>query len=90
MKDIMFDSDLVFESGDFKVDDSAEQHIQHILTAAPGHYKQYPLIGADVTKMLNGPVGLSEKIKIKTALNADGFTVKNIIFNQEGIQIDAE
>ncbi len=89
-KDILFEDDIIIEDGDLVVGDSDRQHIEHILVAAPGHYKQNPLVGANITQMLSGPIGLSEKQNIKKALQSDGYNAKNIIFNEGGIEIDAE
>ncbi|MEO0075648.1 MAG: oxidase [candidate division WOR-3 bacterium] len=92
-KDLLLDenNDLKIENGDFVIGQSDQQHIELILRSAPGHWKQHPLIGADLTKMLNAPLSLYEKQQIKVALQADGYKVNNITFNDNGeVIVDVE
>jgi len=39
--DILFADDLVIKNGDFGVGPSDQQHIEHILFATPGQFKQH-------------------------------------------------
>ncbi|MBN9293734.1 MAG: hypothetical protein J0G96_07135 [Flavobacteriia bacterium] len=70
----------IFKNGDFNVDYSDEQHINHVITSAPGHFKQHPLIGVNILQYVNAP--MSPKIaaelerNIQLQLEADG--AKNI------------
>ncbi len=89
-KDLLFDEDIITADGDFVTGPSDEQHIEHILIAAPGHYKQSPLTGADVTKMLGGPFGGIQKRAITLALLADGYEVNDVSFINGELQIDTK
>jgi hypothetical protein len=89
-KDLLFSDDIEFADGDFATGPSDEQHIEHILQSAPGHYKQHPLVGADITQMLGSGFGSAEKRQITIALQSDGYQLKSIKFSNDKIQIDAE
>jgi len=62
-KDILMDEngDVYAKTGDFVIDASDDQHVQHILESAKGDYKQFPLIGANIMQLLNGKVGVEER-----------------------------
>ncbi len=89
-KDLLFDNDIVTADGDFVTGLSDEQHIEHILIAAPGHYKQSPLTGADVTKMLGGPFGGIQKRAITLALLADGYEINDVSLINGELHIDTQ
>jgi len=91
-KDILLDdnNELQFRNGDFLVEESDGQHIQDILIAAPGHYKQYPLLGANITNGLNGSNTIEFKRNIRLQLESDGMEVETINFNNDQININAE
>lgn len=92
VKDILFDENgnYIARGGDFAVDESDQDHIRDILQAAPGHYKQSPMIGANVTSHLKGSDMGSFIRAIKINLGIDGY--KNITVRQTGdnLGIDAE
>ncbi len=83
--DFMLDQngDLDFSTGDFKVDNNNLGHIESILLAQKGEFKQFPMIGVGISNFLNAP--LSSKVRvslekeIKLQLESDGF--KNIFIN---------
>lgn len=81
--------DLIIENGDFKKGNATSQHIRNILQAAPGHYRQYPVIGADINQVVN--IGLDDSIKkqIRYHLKLDGYEVKDIKEVNGEIVIDA-
>ena len=84
-------NDLEFtEAGDLSIGTSDSQHIQHILQAQPGDFKESPLTGASTIQMLNGSVSGVEKRRMKSALEADGYRVNSIKQKNGGIEIDAE
>lgn len=92
-KDIIFDGgEIVFKNGDFFVDDSDQQHIQHILIADLGQFRQWPLTGVGIKKYLNGSVNKTDlKQSIRVQLLADNFNVKRIVVeNDFSIKIDAK
>ncbi len=77
-KDINLKAPIV--NGDWNVSFSDEQHIEHVLMAAPGHFKNAPLIGVNMTDYINStlsPTTVAElEKKIRLNLEADG--AKNI------------
>lgn len=95
-KDILLasDGDLSHENGDFIVGESDFQHVQNIVIASPGDYKQYPIIGFSAFKKLNSPAVLNNANAIKAdltlQLTMDGFKVRKItVGNQIGdLKID--
>ncbi len=76
--------DLRIEKGDFVIGDSNLQHAAHIIEAEQGQFRQYPLIGVGVIKMLNSTISGSEKRKIQLQLESDGYKAKEIRF-EEGL-----
>lgn len=80
-KDIMLDSDFVpiIENGDWKVDESGQQHIEHLLLIDKGQLRQYPKLGVGLVRQINGPF-LAVQIKrlIQVTLQADNWTIYNI------------
>ena len=52
-KDILFNEDLEVLNGDFSIQESDQQHINHIMRANKGHYYQFPLIGLGGVKLIN-------------------------------------
>lgn len=53
--------DLNILNGDFNVEYSDEQHVEHILLSSKGHYKQYPLIGVGIENYIKAPLNLITK-----------------------------
>ena len=91
--DILMDErgDLADRGGDFLIDKSNCQHIEDILIACPGEYKQNPMIGAAIRNALNGSLDGSLKRSIRINLERDGFTVNSILQDSDGnIQIDCQ
>lgn len=91
MQDILHSADLDFQSGDFRVKKSHEQHTHHIILAQKGEYKEFPELGVGIEKMLNTEEPTEFLIEAKKNLEYDGQKVKNISFTQENkINIDAD
>lgn len=84
------DGDLLFDDGDFAVGDSDAQHVEDILFASPGHWKQNPLVGADVRQNINGTVTNESKRRIQLQLEADGYLVRKMPVEGFNLIIDAE
>jgi len=65
--DILIDSngDLKIANGDFVVGNSSEQNVEQVLLANKGEWKQWPLIGVGITKLLNAPITRSVKKRIE-------------------------
>lgn len=82
------DNDLLIEGGDLAFGDSNYQHIKHIMQAAPGHYKQFPTLGAKAQNFINGssPELLRE---VKIQLLADGYSVSKLAIVDGQISIEA-
>ena len=89
VKDILFDvdGDLAFSNGDLVVGESTNQHKQDILMAAPGHYRQSPLIGADISQYLNDAIDLGA---IKNAMRADSMVDVKVKLTNGILTIDGE
>lgn len=74
--------DLVFKDGDFAVGKSDAQHVQDIVLANQGEFKQSPLVGVGILNYLNAPVDASGFTKlrknIRLQLQADGYTIAKV------------
>jgi len=72
------ENDLFFSpvTGDIVIGPSDNQHIEDILSAAPGDYKEFPQVGAAVFTLLKGK-GSPQKVEgiIKLQLESDGYQV---------------
>ena len=95
-KDFIINEDIEIANGDFVIEDSEQQHVQHILNAAPGNYYQYPTLGVDIQNEA-GNNSSTEMIKrlIKKNLEDDNYKVTGLIveFDQNGelkLQLAAE
>ena len=82
--DILTDDtgELIIRDGDFAVGPSDEQHMQHLLWANPGTYKQFPLMGIGIFRMLNGSISPTDlnalRARIVQNATADGMQVNNL------------
>ena len=80
-KDIILDSDgdLEILNGDIFINESDSQHVELILTADKGQFRQFPLVGIGIKKFSNGPFS-AQAIKqgIKLQLESDGYNVRKI------------
>jgi len=79
---ILKDGELSIVNGDFEIGESTQQEIENILIAFKGEYKQYPLLGAGLQKMLkarNTRQGITREVNEQ--LQYDGF--RNIDFKIE-------
>lgn len=77
-KDIIYNNDIEFENGDFKIGDSDLQHVEHVLRAYPGNYKASPWLGVGIEDFKSAPMTASTRQKlereIKLQLESDGAT----------------
>ncbi len=95
-KDIITDEtgDLSLQDGDILLGFSDSQHVEHIILADKGHYRQFPLIGVGLARYLNGninPVALEQEISLN--LESDNYSVKRVQIDPNDlaqIDIDAE
>lgn len=84
--------DVIIENGDFKVFNSDQQHIQHILKANAGQYYQYPLVGLGIAYYRSASL-TQQRLRqlIKTQLKADDYKSKVIEISSDFVvNIDAE
>ena len=82
-QDLILDTadDIQILNGDFNITDSDKQHIEDLLIAAPGHFKEFPLAGCNLFEDINGNSPKQKIInKIAVQLKADGYNVKGIDF----------
>jgi hypothetical protein len=86
------DNDLVIQNGDFVITDSDAQHVEDIIQAYVGHYKEFPLVGVGIDLYINSSgTQLELERLIRLQLEGDGYSVNNIIVENDGkITIDAE
>jgi hypothetical protein len=93
--DIIFTDDIQFENGDVKVLFSDQQHVQHLLLAHPGSFKNASLLGIGVTDYLQGPLTALTRREFernaKLQLEADGAKQVRIKVSTDfsNIEIDA-
>jgi hypothetical protein len=94
--DIITDStnDLIIENGDFKLNESDSQHVEHIITADKGQFRQWPLIGVGINRLINGSINpQSLKQVIKLNLESDNYNVRLIevdSIDKLSINVDAQ
>ena len=78
------DADLLIQDGDFVIGASDWQHINDILLAAPGHFKEFPLFGCNLWAYLNGNIPKQQIINnITVQLKSDGYAVNGIGFTYD-------
>lgn len=91
--DIIFENgEIAVKNGDFFVAESDQQHIEHIMIADKGQFRQWPLIGVGIRRQINGSINkIDLKQDIRVQLRSDNFTVKRVdIENDFTITIDAK
>lgn len=78
-KDILLNE--IFKDGDFNVGFSDEQHIEHVLMAQPGHFKNAPLLGVRMIDYINSSLSprTVAELERKIALNLEADGAKNIV-----------
>jgi len=96
-KDFLFDEngDIIIEDGDFAIGYSDEQHIQDLLFANKGEYKQFPLMGVGIIGFLKSPLDLVNRSKLEREINlqleADGATGVSVVYTEDrNIEITAD
>jgi len=69
--------DLQVRGGDFVAGPSDDQHIQHLMLASPGHYRERPEVGMGLLEFANAPLSAPETNRlrkvIRLTLEADGY-----------------
>ncbi len=96
-QDFEFTDDMVIDEakGDFKIIESDQQHIDHIITAGKGNFYEFPTLGVNSVQLINSSK-TNARINqiIKEELEKDDFTVKDIFITKEDnstiIEVDAK
>ena len=79
VQDIEIIDDIAIVGGDLKVIESDQQHVEHILTAKPGHFYQFPTLGVGVNDNKLGNISQQVlKQQIRTNLEADNYRVNKV------------
>lgn len=89
VKDIKLteNNDLAIQNGDFIAIESDVQHVNDIIEASEGHYKQFPLLGVGIENYLNSN-GKEQQLNnsIKVNLKSDNYDVNKIdIITDNGV-----
>lgn len=74
------DNDLVIDATakDFLIKESDEQHIEDIIIANVGAYKEFSLVGVGIEQYINASLNPQELERIlKIQLKADGYKIGN-------------
>lgn len=89
MNDCIIDEnqDLLFENGDFLIDEASEQHIQLLFAAAQGEFKEYPVVGINLPQALHGNIDRTLDRTIRVQLEADEFTLSELNITEDGVQV---
>lgn len=93
VQDILIDEsrELVIGTTDFDVGESDQQHVEHILVADSGHFRQHPTLGVGIDKNINASLNRQElKQNIKLQLKNDNYQINQVIVTKDfEISIDA-
>jgi len=90
--DFLYDdnNDLLISNGDLAIGESDMQHVQDLLLAFPGHYKNSPLSGVGLPAYQHGIMDKTIERTIKVALEADGAIDKEIKLTENGLIVTAK
>ena len=81
--------DLDFSNNDFKIESNELGHIESVLLAHKGEWKQYPMIGVGISKYLNSPLSPTIRVRlekeIKLQLESDLFKNIFVEVNESGV-----
>jgi hypothetical protein len=91
MFDLIIDSDLQTDGGDFVVSESTAQHEKLLIESNKGEWRQYPLCGVGIARYINDETPGSLITAIKTELKNDGMNVNGVSISPDtgNIEIDA-
>ena len=92
INDFLYLETAPIKNGDFILDLSEQAHIEDIVFANKGEYRQWPLLGTGGLNFLNSNLSLDEiRERVSKQLNYDNFIVKDIAELIDGsIRITAE
>lgn len=66
---------LIFKGGDFLIEETSEQNIRLAMLSSKGNWKQHPLVGAEIKKMIHQSARTNYKQIITQALEYVGYKV---------------
>lgn len=75
------DGDFIFENGDFRIDDSNQEHACAIVESNVGEWKQTPELGVGISNYLNGNGVTASRILeqvTRRQFRNDGFKVQDL------------
>lgn len=87
MNDFNLDNDnnLQIMNGDFLVRDCSNQDAKLILIYHPGHLKSDPQLGVGIDNMILGQLSPLIKKTITEQLGNDGYKLKDLYFDDQGV-----
>lgn len=91
MKGVLIDpytGDLQIKNGTMVVEDNTEQITESVLMAARGEFKEHPLIGAEIMKLINDNTTLMWCANAKKMLQACGVPIKRVFIKDSTIYIE--
>lgn len=91
MRGILIDpetGDVQVNAGRLAVGDTTVQTAECVLRAVRGEFKEHPLIGAEILKMLGGSPNPMWKADAKTMLQACGLSVSRVEMKDGQITIE--
>ncbi len=92
MKDLLLDDDFIpqIEDGDFVCGDSTQQHVQCLVKANKGDFKEAPQIGFGIDNYINKSMANLSKFErdLKVELESDGFEDPEISFEDNSLKIN--
>lgn len=85
------DGDIIFDT-DFKVADSDDVHIQHIIESNQGYWFEHLLLGVGIVNEVNGSTPAQQlKQNIRRNLVLDNYSVKIVeVLTNAVINVDAK
>lgn len=95
VNDIMLNEerDVLIQNGDFVIAPSDAAHIEHLLLAWKGNYREFPLCGVGVARYLNASYNIESRAELKRdiqlQMQVDGYRKIEIdIKSFDNIRID--
>lgn len=76
--------DLVIEGGGCVVAGSEQQTIEHVLVANRGEWREWPLLGGEVTKMKHGIAGRMWTARAREMCREAGVAVRRVTVGDNG------
>jgi len=83
---------FINESGDFEAVFSDVQHVEDIVSSAPGWWKRTPTVGVNILLFLAGAASSFQRLvrQIKIQLGADGYRIDKVKEVNNQIYISGE